>query len=260
MTRKDSKAREAQDTAHPAIQKRRRIRRLLVTIIIVIAFFSLTACFLVMALNLLVQDGVRKFIVFPENAPRSQAAIVLGAFVNPDGSLCGMLQDRVITAVELYRKGKVIKLLMTGDHGDKSYDEVNNMRIYAERMGVPTEDIFMDHAGFNTYESMYRARQVFKVESAIIVTQGFHLERALYNARKKGINAYGVAADRAAYRHVECNQLREIPARAKDFILSNITKPLPTFLGEAIPIGGDGRATHDDPGHTERKKDGGGQL
>jgi SanA protein len=247
-------AAEKKGRNNPSNQKEPRIKRIMVTLFIVLAFVLFTVTFILLGLNLFIQDAVRKFIVFPESAPVSQAAIVLGAYVNPDGTLCGMLEDRVITAVELYRKGRVEKLLMTGDHGDKSYDEVNNMRKYAEGLGVPTEDIFMDHAGFNTYESMYRAREVFKVSSAIVVTQSFHLERSVYNARKKGINAYGVAADRAAYRHMEYNQMRELPARAKDFILSTITKPRPTFLGEAIPIDGDGRATHDDPGSKGKHK------
>lgn len=179
-----------------------------------------------------------------KNAPNSQAAIILGAYVSQDGSLCDMLQDRVITGVELYKSGKVDKLLLSGDHGRVSYDEVNNMRKYAETLGVPTEDIFMDHAGFSTYESMYRAKEIFNVKSAIIVTQKFHMPRALYIADKIGVEAAGVNADRHIYYGSQVYSIREILARVKA-VFQVTTNAKPTFLGEQIPIDGDGRATHD---------------
>ena len=156
-----------------------------------------------------------------------------------------MLKDRVKTAVELYNSGKVSKLLMTGDNGRDDYDEVNYMRKYAESLGVPTEDIFMDHAGFNTYDSMYRARDVFNVESALIVTQEFHLSRALYIARSMGLDVKGVVADKHVYRGLVYNEAREILARNKAFLNVSVIKPKPKFLGPTIPITGDGRATHD---------------
>lgn len=155
-----------------------------------------------------------------------------------------MLVDRVKTAVELYREKKVQKLLFTGDHGRLHYDEVNHMRRYAEALGVPREDIFLDHAGFDTYDSMYRARHIFQVESAVVVTQEFHLPRALYIARALGLNAVGVAADKYRYIGVEQYYLREIPARVKAFFNVS-TGAKPRFLGEVIPITGDARATHD---------------
>jgi len=125
------------------------------------------------------QDGVSSI----EEAPAADAAIVLGAKVFKSGALSQVLADRMDTGIELYQKGKVKKLLLTGDHGQTSYDEVNAMRRYALERGVPDEDIFMDHAGFSTYDSMYRARDVFMVRKAIIVTQEFHLSRALFIAR-----------------------------------------------------------------------------
>lgn len=172
-------------------------------------------------------------------------AIVLGAFVHPDGRLCDMLEDRVRTAVELYQRGKVKKLLMTGDHGQLNYDEVNHMRQYAEKMGVPPEDIFMDHAGFSTYDSMYRAREIFCVNSAVIVTQQFHLPRAIYIARTMGIDAKGLVADKRPYYGIQYNEMREILARNKDFINVHVVKAQPKYLGEVLPIYGDGRITHD---------------
>ncbi|MFZ5644091.1 MAG: SanA/YdcF family protein [Bacillota bacterium] len=173
-----------------------------------------------------------------------KVAIVLGAFVTSDGRLCDMLTDRVDTAVDLYKYGKVKKILMTGDHGREAYDEVNSMRKYAEARGVPTEDIFMDHAGFSTYDSMYRARDVFMVDAAVIITQNFHLPRAIYIARKLGIDAVGVSADRHVYAGAEIYDYREVLARIKAFI-QVMANDSPKFLGPAIPVSGDGRATHD---------------
>lgn len=180
-----------------------------------------------------------------EKCPEVQAAIVLGAYVFPDGRVCDMLADRIITAVELYKGKKVRKIIMTGDHGRNSYDEVNSMRRYAEKLGVPTEDIFMDHAGFSTYESMYRARDIFMVDSAVVVTQTFHLPRALYTAESMGLKAVGVKADRHVYAGAEYYEMREIPARLKAFAQIHLLRSKPTFLGEAIPVDGDGTLTHD---------------
>lgn len=194
--------------------------------------------------QVVVRSGRRHVVDFSQ-APNSDVAIVLGAYVQPDGQLSAMLEDRVLTGVELYRAGKVRKLLMTGDHGFKRYDEVGHMRRYAESLGVPPEDIFMDHAGFSTYESMYRAREVFQVESAIIVTQRFHLPRALYTARALRIEVSGVPADRRPYSSIRYSEAREILSQCKAFVEVNITHPKPTFLGAIIPITGDGRVTHD---------------
>ncbi|MDQ7826108.1 MAG: ElyC/SanA/YdcF family protein [Candidatus Eremiobacteraeota bacterium] len=182
-----------------------------------------------------------------DSAPAAQAAIVLGAYVDPGGVPCPMLEDRIITGVELYGKGKVKKLVMSGDHGLDDYDEVNSMRRMAEDLGVPPRDIFMDHAGFCTYDSMYRARDVFGIKTALIVTQEFHLARSIYNARMLGIDAHGVKADRRKYPSAELQglQMRESVARIKDFLNVHLVKPRPRFLGNPIPIEGDGSVTHD---------------
>lgn len=184
-------------------------------------------------------------IVAYQDCPPAQAAIVLGAYVSPDGRLCDMLTDRVTTAIELYKAQKVQKLIMTGDHGQKGYDEVNHMRRYAEKLGVPTEDIFMDHAGFSTYDSMYRAKEIFQVESAVVITQAFHLPRAVYIARSLGIEAVGVEADKHIYAGADYYDMREIAARLKAFVQLHVTHAKPQFLGEVIPVTGDGRLTHD---------------
>jgi len=175
----------------------------------------------------------------------ADCALVPGALVYGDGRLSWVLRDRVDYAIELYKAGKVKKLLLTGDHGQKDYDEVNAMKDYAAAQGVPEDDIFLDHAGFSTYESMYRARDVFRASRVIVVTQAFHLSRAVYDARRLGLDAEGVASNPRRYANETKDALRESLARVKDFFYVNLMRPLPKYLGVAIPISGSGTATHD---------------
>lgn len=170
--------------------------------------------------------------------------LVLGCRVWEGGIPSPMLADRLERGIELYESGAAGKLLMTGDHGRKGYDEVNVMKQYAIDAGVPSGDIFMDHAGFSTYESMYRARDVFEAGKVVVVTQGYHMYRALYIAEKLGLEAYGVASDQRLYGGQGLREMREILARVKDFG-KVIFKPPPTFLGKTIPVGGDGDLTND---------------
>jgi SanA protein len=172
------------------------------------------------------------------DAPEAYTAIVLGARVYPSGRLSSMLEDRVLTAVELYKQGKVERILVSGDHGQPDYDEVNAMKDFLVEQGVSAEDIFLDHAGFDTFDSMYRAKEVFHVDSAVIVTQEFHLPRAVYIARGLGLDAYGVAADRQPYASIVYNKAREWPARAKSFLSVHFGGQ-PTYLGDPIHITGD---------------------
>lgn len=165
--------------------------------------------------------------------------LVLGASVKPDGSPSHMLKDRLDTGILLYKKGIAPKLLLSGDHGQIHYDEVNAMKTYAAEAGVPIDDIFLDHAGFSTYESVYRAKEIFQAERLIVVTQGYHQPRALYGCNKMGVKAWGAASDQATYRGQAMRDLREIAARDKDFV-KWMFKPEPTYLGEAIPISGSG--------------------
>lgn len=197
-------------------------------------------------INALVYVSGVRHIVSPDEARPAEAVIVLGAYVYPDGHPSDMVADRLETAYSLYREGKARKILLTGDHGRVEYDEVNAMRRYLEGKGVPTEDVFMDHAGFDTYDSMYRARDVFQVHDVIVLTQRFHLPRAVYIARQLGLNAQGVVADRHRYLRAEYYEARELAARIKAFGEVLIGRK-PIFLGPAIPITGDGRATHDQP-------------
>lgn len=182
-----------------------------------------------------------------QKVPKAYAALILGAKVHPSGRLSHMLEDRVITGLELYREGTVQKLLLSGDHGQKEYDEVNAMRAYLLKHGVPAQDIFMDHAGFNTYASMYRARDVFQVQDVIVVTQKFHLPRAVYIARQLGLQAVGLVADRRVYMPASQikSTVRELLARVKAFVDVHLLHAQPKYLGEAIPITGDGRKTVD---------------
>ena len=178
------------------------------------------------------------------NVQTADCILVLGCGVRADGTPTPMLADRLQRAIELYNAGYAPKLLMSGDHGQQNYDEVSAMKRYALAQGVPAEDIFLDHAGFSTYESIYRAQAIFGAERVIIVTQQYHLHRALYIANAFGLNATGVAADYRNYAGQLPRDIREILARNKDF-LQSIFKPAPTFLGDAIPVFGDGTVTHD---------------
>ena len=182
------------------------------------------------------------------DVPARQVAIVPGALVRRDGRPSDVLTDRLRTALELYRAGAVGKVLVSGDHGRNEYDEVNAMRRWLEARGVPPQDIFMDHAGFDTHDTMQRAARVFAVRGAVIVTQRFHLPRAVYLARQAGLDAVGVAADRHVYRKWWLNELRESVARVKSFGEAHLGMD-PHHLGPVIPIDGDGRATRDDVAH-----------
>ncbi|MBE5785221.1 MAG: SanA protein [Clostridiales bacterium] len=194
-----------------------------------------------------VKLSVKNRILSPEEAAMMgyDCILVLGAGVWGEGDSAypsHMLEDRLLTAISLYENNAGKKLLMSGDHGTTDYDEVNVMRSFALERGVPSEDIFMDHAGFSTYESLYRARDVFEAKRVLIVTQGYHLYRALYVAKALGLDAGGVAADLRPYRGQSYYDLREVLARCKDAAMC-ILKPAPTYLGDAIPISGSGEAT-----------------
>ena len=134
---------------------------------------------------------------------------------------------------------------MSGDHGREHYNEVGAMKNYALERSVPSENVFMDHAGFSTYETMYRAKEIFKAKKVVIVTQEYHLYRALYIARQLGLEAYGVAADVRTYGGQSMRDAREVLARCKDFALC-LFKPEPTYLGDPIPVSGNGDVTNDE--------------
>ena len=155
-----------------------------------------------------------------------------------------MLEDRILTGIELYNNGVAKKIIMSGDHGQEDYDEVNVMKSYAIDEGINSSDIFMDHAGFSTYDSIYRLKEIFEVDKVVIVTQEYHLYRALYIAKNLGIEAYGVSSNLRDYPGQFKREVREILARDKDLV-KVIFKPSSTYVGETIPVTGDGNITND---------------
>lgn len=201
----------------------------------------------VFGINAWVTGSVKANILAPGQAADLtdiDCILVLGCQVKDDGEPSHMLRDRLITAVDLYKQGAAPKLLMSGDHGQRGYDEVNTMKRFALDAGVPSADIFMDHAGFSTYESICRAKKVFGVDKLLIVTQEYHLYRAMYAAEQFGMEAYGVSADLDTYYGQFHRDVREVLARVKDFMMC-IFKPNPTYLGDPIDISGSGNATND---------------
>jgi vancomycin permeability regulator SanA len=166
--------------------------------------------------------------------PQQRVAIVFGAGVRPDGRLTRMLAERVQAASQLYHAGRVQKLLMTGDNSRANYDEVTAMQRHAVQLGVPAEDITLDYAGFSTYESCLRAREIFGVSQAVLVTQRFHLARAVYTCQALGITASGLGTpDWGSYREdlLIRYTLRESLATLKALWEVHVTRPDPTFLG-----------------------------
>lgn len=171
------------------------------------------------------------------NIPSKPVAIVFGAGLYRDGSPTPVLRDRVSTAVELYQSGKVEKLLMSGDNRVENYNEPAAMRDYALQLGVPEEDIVLDYAGQRTYDTCYRARDIFGITDAILVTQRFHMPRALLICNTLGINSVGVLSDRRAYAVASHGfwHFRELPATLVAMVDIWITHPEP-ILGDTEPI------------------------
>ena len=177
------------------------------------------------------------------NQDNIDCILVLGAGIrgiNPSP----MLEDRLLTSIELYKQNISNKIIVSGDHGRQEYDEVNVMKNYLINNNIPSEDIFMDHAGFSTYDSIYRAKEIFKAKKIIIVTQKYHLYRALYIAEELGLEAYGVESNKRLYGSQLKRDIREFIARTKDFIKC-IIKPKSKYLGNEIPVFGNGNITND---------------
>ena len=220
-----------------------RIAKLLIFILMVLGgLFALFVC----VCNTIVMGGAEGYILTEEQAKNlgADCVLVLGAKVYEDGSLSPVLGDRVATGVRLYELGAGKKLLLSGDHGQIEYDEVNAMKQRALSLGVPEDDVFLDHAGFSTYESMVRLKEVFGGRSVVIVTQSYHLYRAIYVARRLGMEAYGVASDLRRYYKQPYYELRELGARTKDVVYT-LFWPAPRYLGDPIDLTGSGRATWD---------------
>ena len=209
------------------------------------AAYIVEACFLVALLC----GGLYLYIVYTTGAsifssmdklPHTEAALVLGASVTAGGALSPILKERADEAISLYKAGKVDKILVTGDNATLTHDEVDPVGKYMVALGIPKDDIFLDHAGFDTYSSMYRARDVFDVQSMTIVSQPFHLPRAVFIAQSLGLKAYGVGAGKGEL--YVYNSLREIPSSVKALYDISFSR-VPKYLGEQYPIEGDGEAT-----------------
>lgn len=213
-------------------------------IVLILVLLGVVTFSVVLIINASVKSKTKQYILTKETVEDDYDCIlILGCGVRGNSPSL-MLADRLSKGLELYQNGASQKLLMSGDHGKDDYDEVNVMKDFAMESGVPSEDIFMDHAGFSTYESMYRAKEVFEANKILIVTQEYHLYRAVYDARALGLDAYGVAADTVDYVGQTYRDFREILSRNKDFFYA-LLKPEPTYLGETIPVSGDGNATND---------------
>jgi vancomycin permeability regulator SanA len=216
-------------------------------IVMILLCLALVGVIALCSINGYVKSVAKERIVTVEetaNLEDVDCIIVLGCQVRDDGTLSHMLRDRLMRGLEVYHAGAAPKLLMSGDHGRKEYDEVNAMKQYAIENGVPSEHVFMDHAGFSTYETVYRAKEIFEADKVIIITQEYHLYRALYIADKLGLEAYGVSADLNKYAGQSMRDFREVLARCKDWAMC-IFKPEPTYLGESIPVNGNGDVTND---------------
>lgn len=203
----------------------------------IVAVFAVT--------NVVTIVGSKGSIVSADEASISSAdaIVVLGASVFADGTPSGILQDRLDDGIALYFAGVAPKLIMSGDNGTESYNEVRVMKQYAIAQGVPSEDIFCDHAGFSTYESMYRAKYVFGCQRIVVATQTYHLYRALWSAKSLGMQATGVPSDYHEYQKQLQYDIREVPARTKDFFKALLRMPS-TYVGDAISLDQDGDVTN----------------
>lgn len=169
--------------------------------------------------------------------------MVLGAGIRDDETPTPMLKDRLDMGIMLYEKGLAPKILLTGDNGTEEHNEIHVMLNYVRNAGVPDEDIFCDHAGFSTYDSMFRAKDIFEIEKMIVVTQTYHEYRSLYIAEKLGLQVKGAASDQMMYSGQPIREIREVAARVKDYF-KTMKKPDALLGGEAIPISGNGIISH----------------
>lgn len=220
----------------------KRISKLLKYFIISIIFIIIT----ILVINITVIMTTRNDILTEDKAKKLEnidCILVLGAGIRGNYP-SPMLEDRLLQSISLYNNKVSPKILVSGDHMNHDYDEVNVMKDYLLGHKIPSQDVFMDHAGISTYDSIYRAKYIFDAEKIIIVTQEYHLHRALYIAKKLDIESYGIASNPRTYTNQPKREIREVLARVKDFFQS-IIKPTSTYLGEKISIKGNGDITND---------------
>lgn len=229
------------------MKNKKKDKKMLIRILFWALFLAVIMILVVVGINLyIVMKEKSKILSVDEVSDfSSDCIIVLGAGIRADGNPTWMLEDRIKIGDQLYKNACAPKIIMSGDHGREEYDEVNTMKSYAVDEGVPSEDIFMDHAGFETYDSLYRAKEVFGAKKVIIVTQEYHLYRALYIADKLGLDARGVSSDLRFYSNKMVYwKFREYLARVKSFGKC-ITKPEPKYLGGPIDLSVSGDVTND---------------
>lgn len=212
--------------------------------IFILVWAALLPAFAVMAINILVYNVSKNCIYGADNVPNKEVILVLGAKVHENGNLSDMFRDRLDTAIILYRADKAGKILVSGDHGQTGYDELNAAKEYLLSRGIPGEDIYLDHAGFDTYDSIYRARDIFMARSLIVVTQEYHLYRALYIAEELDVDAVGARADTRTYAGQEKRELRERLATVKAWLDVKMGAR-PEYLGDPVPISGPSVASWD---------------
>jgi SanA protein len=213
------------------------IRKLILFSFRLVLFSALTFGLLLGAARWYTEEYTRPRLHTVEDAPSSQVAIIFGAGLMRDGSPTPVLRDRVATGAQLYFSGKVQKLLMSGDNRFDYYNEPGAMAAYAAGLGVPEEDIVLDYAGRRTYDTCYRARYIFGVEEAILVTQRYHLPRAIYTCNTLGVEAEGIPADLRRYTPIAYTRwrVREIGANLVALWELWIARPVPV-LGQPEPI------------------------
>lgn len=228
--------------------EKKKVKKVLINMIIAVVVIIVIGLLGAFSISFTVENSGKDSIMEIEEIPKDvDAIIVLGAGVKNDGSPSDILVDRLKTAINVVEEGSEGKLLLTGDHGRENYNEVKAMKQFIkENSSVKDEDIFLDHAGFSTYDSIYRAKEVFKINKAVIVTNEYHLPRALFIAKNLGIDAYGVSSDIRNYLNINSYMSREKMAQIKDFIYCKILKPEPKFLGEPIPVNSSNGEVTDD--------------
>ena len=224
--------------------KKNIIKRFVLAAVII---FAAAVLFALLINAYVISSTENRIYASANDVPQSRhydCILILGAGLRPDGSPSSMLAERLDCGFELYGCGVSQKIIVSGDHGTDDYDEVNTMKNYLVSKGVPAEDIFMDHAGFSTYDSIYRAQKIFCCKSVCVVTQKYHLYRALFIADKRVLDACGVDATVLNYRGQLLREMRECAARVKDFFTSSFGV-LPKYLGDEIPVSGNGNITND---------------
>lgn len=221
-------------------KKALKLSLLILLVLIVVGLLSFAA------IQIYIHQSAAPYIKGKNTLEKADAVLVLGARVYEDGTPSPVLQDRLDYGYAVYEAELAPKIIVSGDHGSKEYNEVRAMKQYLIDKGVPEEDIFMDHAGFDTYDSMYRAKEIFQVKSLIIATQQYHIYRSVYIANRLGLEAQGYPCPDYPYKKAY-NYLRESLAKVKAFFDVEIFHRPSKYLGEAIPISGSGLETEDEP-------------